>query len=67
MNDTLVNHFLSTTPLTAEGYTSAKDLEGLLIQQNYFVGVEFDDDLAVNYFEPYPSPTSPYFPLLPVF
>lgn len=67
MNDTLMNHYFSITPLTPEGYASSKDLEGLLIQQNYFVGVEFDDDLAVNYFDPYPSPTPSYFPSLPIF
>ncbi|XP_065093714.1 phospholipid-transporting ATPase ABCA3-like [Ochlerotatus camptorhynchus] len=46
MNDTLENHFFSTTPLSLESYASSRDLEGLLVQQNYFVGVEFDDNLA---------------------
>ncbi|KXJ71644.1 hypothetical protein RP20_CCG020100 [Aedes albopictus] len=40
------DHLWTLNSLELEGYGSARDLEGLLIQQNYFVGVEFDDSLA---------------------
>lgn len=45
--DALENHMLSTfTNFTHEGYPNAFQLQALLVQQNYFVGIEFDDALA---------------------
>ncbi|XP_062542040.1 phospholipid-transporting ATPase ABCA3-like [Armigeres subalbatus] len=46
LEDALENHLRTLSSLSIEGYASAGDLQGLLIQQNYFVGVEFDDTLA---------------------
>ncbi|XP_055535486.1 phospholipid-transporting ATPase ABCA3-like [Wyeomyia smithii] len=46
LQDALENHLRSSTNLTHEGYPDSRSLESLLIQQNYLVGVEFDDDLA---------------------
>lgn len=47
VTDALENHMISTyTNFTHEGYANAFQLQALLVQQNYFVGIEFDDDLA---------------------
>lgn len=46
LQDAIDNHLRTHNELAIEGYPSSRDLEGLLIQQNYFVGVEFDDSLA---------------------
>ncbi|XP_058837014.1 phospholipid-transporting ATPase ABCA3-like isoform X2 [Topomyia yanbarensis] len=46
IKDAYENHLRSTTTFTHEGYPDARSLESLLVQQNYYVGVEFDDALA---------------------
>ncbi|KAL9700793.1 hypothetical protein quinque_004234 [Culex quinquefasciatus] len=47
VTDALENHMISSfTNFTHEGYANAFQLQALLVQKNYFVGIEFNDDLA---------------------